>query len=230
LWFHVDGAYGGPAALVDDLKPQLAGIERADSIAFDPHKWLYTPRPGGCVLVRDLQSLTNAFSVHASYVDQDRERASRGLDLSSLGPEFTRGFGAFKVWFSLLAHGRSAYAKRIAHDTELARYMGHRVEQRPDFQLMAPVNLSICCFRYVPADLAGDGLSHEPYLDQINQRLVTELQLDGRTFCSNALLRGHYTLRACIVNFRTEVADVDALLDVAAELGAKLDASMRQEC
>ena len=150
LWFHVDAAYGGPAAFTDDLGPSFAGIERADSIAFDPHKWLYTPLTGGCVLVRDMQHLPDSFSVTATYTYQDKERTGRGIDGSQLGPQFSRGFWAFKVWVSLLAHGRRAYADRISHDAALARYLGDRATERPDFELACPVGLSICCFRYVP--------------------------------------------------------------------------------
>jgi aromatic-L-amino-acid/L-tryptophan decarboxylase len=228
LWFHVDGAYGGPGVLAEELRPLFAGIERADSIAFDPHKWLYTPHSGGCVLVRDFADLPRSFSIdeHASYVYEDKERTGTGTDGKELGPQFSRGFWALKVWVSLLAHGRRAYARRIAHDVELARYLGERADERPEFERMAPVTLSICCFRYVPEGLP-EAPGRDEYLDELNQRLMTEIQLDGRVYPSNAVLRGRFTLRSCIVNFRTEAEEMDLLLDVAAELGAKLDAEMR---
>lgn len=226
LWFHVDAAYGGPAVLANDLRPLFVGIERADSIAFDPHKWLYVPRAAGCLLIRDLQLLADAFAVHPTYIYQDRERTDRGIDLGLLGPEFTRSFSAFKVWVSLLAHGRAAYARRISHDAALARYLGERVRERPDFELMAPVGLSICCFRYVPPDLP-ESPDREDYLNRLNERLMTAIQLDGRAFCSNAVWHGRFTLRVCIVNYRTEASDLDTLLDVAGELGARLDSELR---
>jgi aromatic-L-amino-acid/L-tryptophan decarboxylase len=226
LWFHVDAAYGGPAAFTDDLRPLFAGIERADSIAFDPHKWLYTPHSGGCVLVRDMQVLPDSFSVTASYTFQDKERTGRGVDGTQLGPQFSRGFWALKVWLSLLAHGRRTYAARISHDAALARYLGARAEERPDFELAIPVGLSICCFRYVPPSLP-QGEGREAYLSLLNERLMTDAQQDGRTFFSNAVLGGRFFLRACIVNFRTEAEDLDATLDVAAEIGARLDAELR---
>jgi aromatic-L-amino-acid decarboxylase len=228
LWFHVDGAYGGPGVLAEDLRPLFAGIERADSIAFDPHKWLYTPHSGGCILVRDLGMLPRSFSIHehASYVFEDKERTGTGLDGNEMGPQFSRGFWALKVWVSLLAHGRAAYSRRISHDAELARYLHRRAEERPEFEAVAPVTLSICCFRYVPEDLP-DGPGREEYLDGLNERLMTEIQMDGRVFPSNAVLRGRFVLRACIVNFRTEAEEMDLLLDVAAELGSKLDAELR---
>jgi aromatic-L-amino-acid decarboxylase len=228
LWMHVDAAYGGPAVLTEDLRPLFSGIERADSIAFDPHKWLYTPISGGCVLIRDYTHLVLSFAAVAGYVREDKERSGHGVDLGMMGPQFSRGFQALKIWVSLLAHGRRAYVRRISHDAELARYMGQLVEERPDFELAAPVGLSICCFRYVPEDLA-ESPGREEYLNSLNERLMTEIHLDGRAYCSNAILDGRFVLRACIVNFRTEADDIDGTLDVAAELGAKLDAELRPE-
>jgi aromatic-L-amino-acid/L-tryptophan decarboxylase len=228
LWFHVDGAYGGPGVLAEELRPLFAGIERADSIAFDPHKWLYTPHSGGCILVRDFEHLSRSFSIaeHADYVHEDKQRTRSGVDAINLGPQFSRGFWALKVWVSLLAHGRRAYARRIAHDVALARYLHERASERPEFEPMAPVTLSICCFRYVPPDL-GSVRGRDEYLDELNERLMTELQMSGRVYPSNAVLRDRFVLRACVTNFRTEAEDMDALLDVAAELGSKLDAEMR---
>jgi aromatic-L-amino-acid/L-tryptophan decarboxylase len=221
LWFHVDGAYGGPAVLAPDLAPLFAGIERADSIAFDPHKWLYTSHSGGCVLYRDRELAEAAYTLRPDYIYENKELSRHGFDSLTLGPQFSRGFAAFKVWLSLLAHGRAAYARRISHDAALARYMGERVVERKELELMAPVGLSICCFRYVPPGLPT-GPDREDYLDRLNERVMTEIQLDGRVFCSNAVIHGRFALRACIVNFRTEAADCDRLLDVAAELGARL--------
>jgi glutamate/tyrosine decarboxylase-like PLP-dependent enzyme len=226
LWFHVDAAYGGPAILAEDLAPLLDGIERADSITVDPHKWLYTPQSGGCLLVRDTDDLANAWQVEASYVHQDRSRTHRGRDLRTLGPQFSRSFQGLKVWVSLLAHGRRAYAERISHDAALTRYLASLIEARDDFELMTPVTLSICCFRYVPADLDGIG-DREAYLDALNERILTEAQLDGRVFYSNAVLGGRFCLRTCIVNFRTEAPDVERVLEVSAELGERLHAELR---
>jgi len=220
LWFHVDAAYGGPAVLVDDLRPLFAGIERADSITLDPHKWLSTPLGSGCVLVRDAARLDESFGVTASYVEEDRERADRGVNLGFRGPQFSRGFDALKVWVSLLAHGRDAYARRIAHDVALTRYLAESVEKRPDFELAA-TGLSICCFRYRPPE------ADEDYVDALNERLMTELQVDGRVYPSNAVVDGRFCLRTCIVNFRTEAEHLDELLDLTAELGAKLHEELR---
>jgi glutamate/tyrosine decarboxylase-like PLP-dependent enzyme len=229
LWFHVDGCYGAPAALAPELRPLLAGIERADSVALDPHKWLYVPLAVGCLLVRDATCLPDSFQVEASYVHQERDLVERGEDLGFSGVQFSRGFSALKVWLSLLAHGRDAYARRIAHDVELARYLDRAARARVDFESMAPVALSIACFRYVPTDVDARDPAQQDHLDELNERLVVAIQRDGRSFCSNAVIHGRNALRACIVNFRTEADDVDRLLDVAAELGAGIDQQLRTE-
>ncbi|HWM09262.1 MAG TPA: aminotransferase class V-fold PLP-dependent enzyme [Solirubrobacteraceae bacterium] len=225
IWLHVDAAYGGATRLSDDLSPLLDGVEGADSVTFDPHKWLYTPQSGGCVLVRDHALLERSFGADASFLRQDRELTGRGVDFGSLGPAVSRGFWALKVWVSLLAHGRRAYARRIEHDVELARYLWTRADERPEFEALFQ-SLSIACFRYVPEDL-DDSPETREYVDRLNERLMHEMQLDGRVFVSNALLREGYALRACIVNYRTEAEDCDAVLDVAAELGARLDHEAR---
>jgi glutamate/tyrosine decarboxylase-like PLP-dependent enzyme len=228
LWFHVDAAYGGPAVLADDLRPLLAGIERADSVTVDAHKWLYASASAGIAIARDERHLAESFAVDASYIYEDRERTGRGVNSHGLAPTFSRAFDALKVWLALLAHGRTAYARRISHDAALARYLGRQVEAHPEFELVTPVSLSICCFRYRPPGLPT-GTAAETYLDGLNERLLTELQLDGRVFPSNAVVHGRFALRTCITNIRTEAADLDALLDIAAELGARLDADVRPE-
>jgi glutamate/tyrosine decarboxylase-like PLP-dependent enzyme len=226
LWFHVDGAYGGIAAMVDELRTGFGGIERAHSVAFDPHKWLYTPHSGGVVLVSDLQRLADAFAVQPTYIWEDPEYTKRGIDFVQLGPQFSRGNYALKVWVSLLAHGWTAFARRIRHDVELAAYLHRAADARPEFETLAPHGLSIACFRYVPPDLPDfDG--RNDYLNRLNERLMLDVQLHGRVFPSNAVIDGRFGLRACIVNFRTETADIHALLDVAAELGARIDRDMR---
>jgi len=216
-WMHVDACYGGPAVLADDLRPLFEGIEEADSIAVDPHKWMYTDVPGSCLLVPRLDVLPASFAGDAGYIWL-AEESRQGIDTGQLGPEFSRGFSALKVWMSLLAHGRAAYARRISHDAELARYLGALVEEHPDFELTAPIGLSVCCFRYAPSELEGDGEA----LDRLNERIMTAIHADGRAYCSNAILNDRFSLRACVVNFRTEAEDVETLLGVAAEHGARL--------
>jgi aromatic-L-amino-acid/L-tryptophan decarboxylase len=228
MWMHVDGAYGGPAVLSDELRPLLAGVERADSIAFDPHKWMYTPHSGGCVLVRDESLLWSAFSAEASYTHESQERAeSHDRDYGGLGPQFSRGFQALKIWVSLLAHGRRAYSDRIAHDAALASYLAERVQEHEAFELVTPARLSICCFRFVPPGLATGTDEADSYLDTLNERIMTDLQADGRVYISNAVLHGRFVLRVCIVNFRTEAEDMDAVLEVAEQIGSRLDKELR---
>jgi aromatic-L-amino-acid decarboxylase len=229
MWLHVDAAYGGPAMLAEDLRPQFVGIERADSIAFDPHKWLYTPHPGGCVLVRNFGDLRGSFDVfHLAYVHESADPSEK-IDLGRIGPNFSRSFQSLKVWVSLLAHGRDAYARRISHDAELARYLGALAEEHPAFELCTPVGLSITVFRYVPPDLRDDD-GRGAYLDALNARLVEAIQADGRVFVSNAELQdGTFALRSCVVNYRTEAEDMEAVLAVAEELGARLDLELRPE-
>ena len=212
LWMHVDGAYGGVAALTDTLRPLFRGIERADSVALDPHKWLYTPHSGGVILVRDMQSLANAFAIEPDYVFEDKALTGRGVDLYALGPQFSRGASALKIWVSLLAHGWDAYERRITHDVALANYLYACAGTTPELEPIgdAPA-LSIACFRYVPRELRGD-VAAEPYLNKLNERLMADLQMGGRVFPSNAVVDGRFALRACIVNFRTEAADIDALV------------------
>ncbi len=222
LWLHIDGAYGGIAALTDELRPLFAGIDRADSVALDPHKWLYTPHSGGAVIVRDQRQLAQAFGVNPSYVHEDKELTRRGLDFYAHTPNFSRGFHALKIWVSLLAHGWSAYQRRIAHDVALARRLFERAAAHEELETVGqPPQLSIACFRYVPRELRGDPAA-EPYLNALNERLMAELQLGGRIFPSNAVIDGRFAIRACIVNFRTEVADVDALVELSVANGRRL--------
>ncbi|MDQ4145990.1 MAG: pyridoxal-dependent decarboxylase [Actinomycetota bacterium] len=228
LWMHIDAAYGGPAILAEDLRPLLSGVESADSIAFDPHKWMYTPHSGGVVLLRDLQWLADSFAAHGTYVHEDKELTGRGLDLGMMGPQLSRSFWALKIFVSLLAFGTEAYGKRISHDVSLARYLADLVSQEDDFELMAPVELSICCFRYVPRDLpAREGT--EEYLDELNARLMASVQMDGRVYYSNAVIGDRFVLRCCIVNFRTEAPHLDQVIEVTRALGEKIDAEMRPE-
>jgi glutamate/tyrosine decarboxylase-like PLP-dependent enzyme len=226
LWLHVDAAYGGAAMFAPDLAPLLAGIERADSIAFDPHKWLYTPQSSACLLVRDMPALARSFGVEAAYVREDAGLSGMGTNIGALGPNWSRSFMALKVWLSLAAHGLEAYGRRISHDVELARYIHAETERREDFEPAGEVVLAIACFRYVPADLPA-GPEREPYLNLLNERLMTALRMDGRAFPTNADLRGTYVLRSCIANFRTEAEDIDRMLDAASELGAALDRELR---
>jgi glutamate/tyrosine decarboxylase-like PLP-dependent enzyme len=210
LWFHVDGAYGGVGVLAEQTAGLYAGMERADSLAIDPHKWLYMPVECGCVFVRDAQAMRDTFSLTPPYL---RDDASLPW-FSEFGPQQTRGFRALKLWMVLQQIGEQGYRELISRDIALARALQARIRARSDFELIAAGPLSITCFRYSPPG-ARD-------LEALNRRLLDLVQRDGRVFLTSTQLDGLLVLRACIVNFRTSEADLDVLLDVLAEAGQQI--------
>ncbi|MGA9797739.1 MAG: aminotransferase class V-fold PLP-dependent enzyme [Terriglobales bacterium] len=223
LWFHVDGAYGGFAAAVPQVHDDLRGLSLADSVAVDPHKWLYAPLEAGCALVRDPEMLRAAFAYHPPYY-HFKERVTNYVDY---GPQNSRGFRALKVWLALKHVGAVGYRKMIAEDIRLSQAMAQAVSRHAELQLMTQ-GLSITTFRYVPSNLrARLGESEvEPHLDALNRELVDRLQRGGETFISNAVVGGHYVLRACIVNFHTSQTDVAAVPDIVARIGREVDAEL----
>jgi aromatic-L-amino-acid/L-tryptophan decarboxylase len=225
-WFHVDAAYGGPAAMVDELKPLFAGIERADSIACDPHKWLNTPISSSLVLFRDPARHLAAFTLKPDYAQLDAELEQDMVLRYQWTPQFTRPFDALPVWVSLLAHGWDAYARRIAHDVELARWLHHLVSEHDELEATIDPELSIVCFRYVPPDLRGDAAAGT-YLDELNEQVVYAVQRAGRAYPSNAVLGGRYVIRACLISYRTEAEHVEALVDDVVAHGRRLDRELR---
>jgi glutamate/tyrosine decarboxylase-like PLP-dependent enzyme len=221
-WFHVDAAYGGPAAMVDELKPRFAGIERADSITCDPHKWLNTPISSSLVLIRDPARHLAAFTLKPDYAQQDAELEQDMVMRYQWTPQFTRPFDALPVWVSLLAHGWSTYARRIMHDIELTRWLHELVAAHAELEPLAEPELSIACFRYVPADLAGDE-GAAGYLDELNEQIIYAVQRAGRAYPSNAVVAGRFAIRACLIGFRTEAEHVEALVDDVVRFGRQLD-------
>ena len=232
LWFHVDGAYGGFAALLLDeaedpgIPDDLRGIREADSVAVDPHKWLYAPLEAGCVLVRDASALQDTFSYHPPYYRFDGEGAEPPLNYHEYGPQNSRGFRALKVWLALRQVGRDGYARMIADDIRLSRALHGMVQAEPELQAFTQ-DLSIATFRYVPTDLSADDATSAPYLNDLNAALLTRLQRDGEAYLSNAVIDSIFVLRACIVNFRTTLDDVAALPGYIVRLGRELDATLR---
>jgi glutamate/tyrosine decarboxylase-like PLP-dependent enzyme len=230
LWFHVDSAYGAPAAMVRSKRWLFDGLEFADSMSIDPHKWLYTPVDCGCLLFRDAAMARNAFgeSSEAEYIKVYEEAGDESFAFWDYGIELSRRFRALKLWMTLKYYGVNKLAAVISGDNELAAYMGEQVERRADFELLAPVELSICCFRYVPADLrlelerGGNSEAIEQRLNDLNSAIMHSIQRGGRAYLSNAMLRGRYALRACIVNFRTTREDVDVTLDLVRQTAARL--------
>lgn len=228
LWFHVDGAYGGFAASQfhggngANVPLELKGLSEADSIAVDPHKWLYAPLEAGCTLVRDPQKLRAAFEYHPAYY-LFGELAINYLDY---GLQNSRGFRALKVWMALRQVGRQGYVQMIGDDIMLSRELYRLVSSQPELEPFTQ-NLSITTFRFVPKDLNSDNRKTEAYLNQLNTELVTRLQRGGEVFVSNAVLDGKFLLRACIVNFRTTLADLEALVDIVLRVGREVDSAMR---
>ncbi|MFW6079359.1 MAG: pyridoxal phosphate-dependent decarboxylase family protein [Gemmatimonadota bacterium] len=225
VWFHVDGAYGGFAAAVPDAAPELEALRLADSVAVDPHKWLYSPLEAGCALVRDPQALRDAFSYHPPYYHFGVE-ATNFVDF---GPQNSRGFRALKVWLALRQVGREGYRRMIGDDIRLSERLYERVAEHPELEPVTR-SLSITTFRYIPRDLWADRGTDRvgSYLNTLNEELLDRIQLSGRAFVSNAVIRGRYVLRACIVNFNTTEADVDALPPIAAGIGREVDQELRE--
>jgi aromatic-L-amino-acid decarboxylase len=218
LWFHIDGAYGAPAILSGRYRDELAALALADSLGLDPHKWLYVPVEAGLVLVRDAAALRAAFSLVPPYLPVgDTPTGVTGLPwFSEYGFQQSRGFRALKVWMALRHHGIAGYTAAIEHDLALAGYLVAQVEAAPDLALAAPPSLSIVCFRYVPS--SGDAVD----LDALNRKVLEEVQFGGRAFLSGTVLGGCFALRVCVVNHRSRVADIDALVAVVREVGAWL--------
>jgi glutamate/tyrosine decarboxylase-like PLP-dependent enzyme len=224
LWFHVDGAYGGFAAALPDASPDLKALSLADSAAVDPHKWLYTPIEAGCALVRDPAKLREAFAYHPPYYHFGVE----AINYLDYGPQNTRGFRALKVWLALQQVGREGYVQMISDDIRLARELYRRVSDHPELQAFTQ-DLSITTFRYVPRDLKSGSERVEDYLNQLNREVLTRLQQSGEAYVSNAVIGEKFVLRACIVNFRTALADVEALPEIVARLGREADAALRPQ-
>ena len=231
LWFHVDGAYGAFAALLlhedqgVEVPADLQGISLADSVAVDPHKWLYAPLEAGCALVRNPEALRNTFSYHPPYY-HFADQGEPTIDYHEYGPQNSRGFRALKVWLALRQVGREGYMEMIADDIQLSQELYRLMDTHPEFQAFTQ-GLSITTFRYVPPDLAPGSESIEVYLNQLNAELLSRLQKSGEAFLSNAVVKGTFLLRACVVNFRTSLEDIEALPGIVIRIGKEVDAAMR---
>ncbi|HEX3499180.1 MAG TPA: aspartate aminotransferase family protein [Stellaceae bacterium] len=209
LWFHVDGAYGALATLAPDLAPRLAGLERADSVAFDFHKWGQVPYDAGFILVRDGTRHRDTFAAPAAYL----RRETRGLAAGSpwpcdFGPDLSRGFRALKTWFTLKVHGTDALGAMISRSCTLARYLAERIAASPELELLAPVGLNIVCFGYRSAES-----------DRVNARVVADLHESGIVAPSTTTIGGRLAIRAAIVNHRTGPEDIDALVEATLAFG-----------
>jgi glutamate/tyrosine decarboxylase-like PLP-dependent enzyme len=229
LWFHVDGAFGALAALSERLRPLVRGMDRADSIAFDLHKWMYMPYDVGCVLVRDAEAHRRPFATtEASYLSRlERGAAPLDLDPGTLGPELSSEFRALKVWLLLQEHGTAKYARLIEQNVDQAAYLSERVSAHPELELMAGVPLNIVCLRYVGmADASrGPGTPARPddaALDAANREILMRVQERGIAVPSGTLLRGRFALRVAITNHRSRREDFDLLVEKVVEIGREV--------
>ena len=216
LWLHIDGAFGALAKLVPAYQAELKAIERADSIAFDLHKWMYMPYEVGCTLIKDAQAHRNAYGLQPSYLLSHERGLAAGPDpITNYGMELSRGFKALKVWMSIREHGIQKYARLIEQNIQQAFYLGELVEQEPLLELMAPVTMNIACFRF-KADLPKEALN------TLNKEILMQLHEKGIAAPSYTMLAGHYCIRACIVNHRTQRSDLEAMVAGVVEIGKTL--------
>jgi glutamate/tyrosine decarboxylase-like PLP-dependent enzyme len=226
LWFHIDGAYGGFAASVPELSDDFFGLDNADSIAIDPHKWLYAPLEAGCILVKEPSCLTDAFSYHPPYYNFE-EAAVNYVDY---GIQNSRGFKALKVWLLLQQMGSKGYQQLIREDIQLAQFA---------FDLLSGLNcietctckLSIATFRFIPPDLKEkkDNQDVKDYLNDLNRKILDRIERSGKFFLSNALVNDNFLLRMCIVNFRTNKTDIMDFTSFLSETGFEIDHEFRSE-
>lgn len=224
LWFHIDGAYGIPAAIIPNLKTLFDGIQHADSIALDPHKWLYTPLEAGCTLVKNPQHLIDTYSSHPVYYNFDN--SDEAMNFYEYGFQNSRGFRALKVWMALQQVGKNGYIKMINENIELSQLLFEEAKKHSELEAVSQ-NLSITTLRYVPSDYEKE--LNETYLNSLNERLLNKLQQGGEVFLSNAVVEGKYCLRTCIVNFRTTVKDIMETLEIIVREGRKMYELMRSE-
>ncbi len=217
LWFHIDGAFGALARLAPSGRDKLKGLERADSLAFDLHKWFYLPFEIGCVLVRDADAHRRTFAAHPDYLEQ----ATRGLAAGEVwygdfGIQLTRGFRALKAWMAFSTYGVDRIGRLIEQNLNQAVYLAQEVEARPEFELLAPVELNIVCFRFI------DPAVPEARLNAFNEELLIRLQESGVAVPSGTHLNGRFALRCAITNHRSRNQDFDRLLDSTSEIGRRL--------
>jgi aromatic-L-amino-acid decarboxylase len=217
LWFHIDGAFGALVALSPKWRTKVTGLQLADSLAFDLHKWMYIPFEAGCVLVRDREAHRNAFQVTPSYLgSQGRGVAPRAPEFAALGIDLARNFKALKIWFSLKTHGTLKYGRLIEQNIEQTHHLAGLIKKNPRLQLLAPVELNVVCFRYNP------GLSDESNLDRMNEEILIRIQESGVAVPSGTRVSGHFAIRVAVTNHRSTRADFRLLVNHVLKLGSDL--------
>jgi len=221
LWFHIDGAYGIPAAVVPAFKNLFKGINDADSIALDPHKWLYAPLEAGCTLVKNPQHLTDTYSAHPVYYNFENAADEPSLNFYEYGLQNSRGFRALKVWMALQHVGKNGYIEMIGEDIRLSQLLFEEAKKHPELEAVTQ-SLSITTLRYVPSQNAD-----ESYLNKLNETLLNDLQRGGQVFLSNAVVGEKYCLRGCIVNFRTSEKDIHEIVEIIVQEGRKVHARLQ---
>jgi glutamate/tyrosine decarboxylase-like PLP-dependent enzyme len=205
LWLHADGAYGALAAMAESVRPQFAGLELADSLSLDPHKWLYLPVGTGCILYRDAASARAAFSESAEYIRVVGLEDDEAFAFWDYGPELSRPFRALPLWMLIRSVGVTVLRDAIEQNLTCAKYFEELATSCPEIEMLCPVGLSIFCFRYHPPGFTGD-------LDELNERVMLRLQRDGSSYVSNTKVNGAFALRGCVLNYRTQPADMKQLL------------------
>lgn len=214
LWFHADGAFGAMAALSDRLRPLVKGMERADSIAFDLHKWMSVNYDAGCVLVRNARVHQRSFTIHASYLSSLKGGVAVGGHLfGDYGIDLSRGFRALKSWMSIKAHGFDKYARMVEKNVDQAAYLASLVKSHEELELVAPVPLNVVCFRHLAPGKSPDELN------ELNARILIELQESGVAVPSGVSVNGKFALRVANVNHRSTRGDFDVLVDTVLRLG-----------
>ena len=220
LWFHVDAAYGGPAARTDAARKFFQGLDQADSVLVNPHKWLYVPVEAACILVRQPSALKDTFRIVADYLREENDPIADGpVDFKDYGPQLSRSFRALKVWMTFKAYGARRLRAAIESNIAIMRSLADRIDESADFVRLAPVPLSVVCFQYRTSDVSHH--DDQVYLDSLNIHLLEALERDGRVFLSGTKIHGKTALRACSVNHRLRRYDVEFLLDVIREVATK---------
>ena len=227
LWFHVDGAYGAVAAALPDASDDLRALSEADSVAVDPHKWLYSPLEAGCALVRDARLLLETFSHRPPYY-HFHAGADQSVNYFEYGMQNSRGFRALKVWLGLRQAGREGYQRMFIGNIEVAKTLYRAAEAHPELEPFTQ-SLSISTFRYVPHDLreTQDSAPVFEYLNKLNTELLDRIQRGGEAFLTNAVIRDRFVLRACVVNFHSGPADAEAVAEIVVRVGRETDRELR---
>jgi aromatic-L-amino-acid/L-tryptophan decarboxylase len=221
LWFHVDAAYGGPAARTQVAGKLFQGLELADSVVVNPHKWLYVPAEAACILVREPAALRHTFQVAADYLKEGNDVGTDSpLDYKDYGPQLHRNFRALKVWMTFKAYGAEKLRAAIESNIEIMQYLANRIDESPDFVRLAPAPLSVVCFQFRTMNNCRH--ADQRYLNNLNSHMLDVLEKDGRIFLSGTTINGQRALRACSVNHRLRREDVDFLLDVTRQVGRSL--------